>query len=421
MKLTFEDLKNYKLKGDKKNTEFLNTWLPMVYERRHECGIDELVKRIGAVVMSIDHAKAVDYICRLHYMTPYRFKACYVNATHRIYILENTPDTPVYFILEPLSNSFTDELTEMNDLYPLSKKTPNARYVGEIFVTTDRARTADILRSQDIRFHKPGDTPNAFYHNDAFIFSKTSTFTRNRIGYTENNLHDFDNLDIGEKLCLSRETIGRFDAAAAVHTQYGLDRYIGGIDHIATRLLYGDREEAILEFITMTNYYYWGAYNIDDQNSSTNVTRNPNASDDASLEVNSPAKVFTANNTPSFLNSFRNLPMPTETFVLRYGRRLHHIAYEIKDLVHEGNIQAIDYVVATLRENGIEFLAKVFGSCAGKPDLKQIFSKTCPYDVTITEYVQRCMGFDGFFTKENVGDLTQAAGLEVLQKSGIYD
>jgi hypothetical protein len=41
------------------------------------------------------------------------------------------------------------------------------------------------------------------------------------------------------------------------------------------------------------------------------VNRNPNVTDDKI----SPAKVFTANKTPSFVNSVENLPMPTEDFV----------------------------------------------------------------------------------------------------------
>ena len=35
------------------------------------------------------------------------------------------------------------------------------------------------------------------------------------------------------------------------------------------------------------------------------------------------------------------------------------------------------------------------------------------YQMTIiTEYVERCHGFDGFFTKENVAVLTEAASLD---------
>ena len=58
----------------------------------------------------------------------------------------------------------------------------------------------------------------------------------------------------------------------------------------------------------------------------------------------SPAKVFTANNISFMVNSFKNLPMPTETFVLNYGRRMHHVAYEVVDGDHASGKKNIDYV-----------------------------------------------------------------------------
>lgn len=168
----------------------------------------------------------------------------------------------------------------------------------------------------------------------------------------------------------------------------------------------------------MSPYYFWGAYNIADQNSSTNVNRNPNVTDDKM----SPAKVFTANNTPSFVNSFEKLPMPTEDFVRNFGRRMHHIAQEVRDGDHQSGVKNIDFVVETLRKSGTPFLANVVGECTDKPNLKQIFSKHSPASILITEYVERCLGYDGFFTKDNVAALTQAAGQdEHYQHGNVFD
>ena len=65
----------------------------------------------------------------------------------------------------------------------------------------------------------------------------------------------------------------------------------------------------------------------------------------------------------------------------------------------------------TLRdEANLPFLAKVFGGLSDEPDLKQIFSKHSPSSLLITEYVERLKGYDGFFTKDNVAALTEAAG-----------
>jgi hypothetical protein len=60
----------------------------------------------------------------------------------------------------------------------------------------------------------------------------------------------------------------------------------------------------------------------------------------------------------------------------------------------------------------IKFLEQIIGECRDFPDLKQIFSKSSLFSVLVTEYVQRCHGFEGFFTKTNVAYLTKAAGLD---------
>ena len=59
---------------------------------------------------------------------------------------------------------------------------------------------------------------------------------------------------------------------------------------------------------------------------------------------------------------------------------------------------------------GVGFLAHVVGECRDTPNLKQIFSKKSDYSLLITEYVERCHQFEGFFTRDNVAALTEAAG-----------
>ncbi len=190
--------------------------------------------------------------------------------------------------------------------------------------------------------------------------------------------------------------------------------YIMPIDHLATRVFCHDREHAILEYLTMSSYYLWGAYDIDDQNSSTNITRNVHQVP----ETRSPAKVFTSNNTPYYVNHIVKLPSPTEDFVRNYGRRMHHIAYAVVDGLYgkpEDDYQNVDFVVDQLKKAEKEFLLHVIGSC--KEGLKQIFSKASKSSYLITEYIQRCNEYEGFFTKENVGALTMAAGAdELVQK-----
>ncbi|MEQ8785261.1 MAG: hypothetical protein RIC55_03145 [Pirellulaceae bacterium] len=412
------DVLNYTPKGDKKNSEQFETYRGKIYERRRSSGLDELLGNLRAVVVQVEHGDAAAYLRELYLMGPYRFDAGFTNDTHRVYVLMAQPEYPRLIVLEPLAENYADELTLLNRLYPLSSKKPNARYVGEIFHTRDAAETRKILESHNIRFHYHHETKNPFYTDSHFTFTFPSDYTNNRVGYGQLDIDDYDALQLGVRFELDAGESAQLGAIAEFARQHRIDPLVLGLDHMATRILAGEREDAILEFLTMSPYYFWGAYNIAAMNSSTNVTRNGAVDDDK----HSPAKVFTANNTPSYINSFENLPMPTEDFVRNYGRRMHHMAYEVLDGDHRGGEKNVDYVVKTLMEKGIPFLAHVVGECRDDPNLKQIFSKHSQYSILITEYVERCHGYEGFFTKTNVAALTEAAGHDERYEHGhVFD
>ena len=194
-------------------------------------------------------------------------------------------------------------------------------------------------------------------------FTFMSDFTYNRVGYVDIDLDDLDALgargaDQPDRRGAGQAGPGRRPAGPST----AIKGLVLGVDHAATRILAGDREHALLEYLTVVPYYFWGAYNIHEMNSSTNVTRHPDIGD----EKKSPARVFTANNTPSIVNSFDNLPMPTEDFVRNFGRRMHHIAMAVMDghVVDEKNV---DYVVRQLAEMGTPFLAQGRGGVQGGP------------------------------------------------------
>ncbi len=400
---------SYQPHGDKKNSAFFEEYRLKVCERRKKAGVEDLLGNISAVVIQVETGDAFPYMEELYLMTPYRFLMGFLSNTHKIYFLKNRKLAPFYIILEPLAKDFADDMTYRNLLHPNSRLKPNARYVGEIFHTQNMKETQKILQSHDIRFHMPGETQNNFFNNEHFVFTTQSDYTGNRLGYMELDIENYADLQIGEQFQLTGQEKDKLAAAHQKQVDKGLHKIISGVDHLATRVLSGDREEALLEFLTMSNYYLWGAYNIKEMNSSTNVTRNGFAEN----ELHSPAKVFTANNTPFIVNSFENLPMPTETFVRNYGRRMHHIAQHVIDGDHASGQKNIDYVVSVLqKEFEVEFLAHIVGECKDQPDLKQIFSRHSEYSLLITEYIQRCHRYRGFFTKQNVSSLTEAAGAD---------
>ncbi|WP_131783359.1 hypothetical protein [Legionella gresilensis] len=398
----------YQPKGDKENSAYFNEYKTKIYERRQTSGLEDLYGDMCGIVVQVQTGDAIEYLKEMYYMTPYRYVRSYISDTHKFYCLVNTENAPVYIVLEPLDPNFRDDITRLNKMYPLARPKFNARYVGEIYRCKDKDEVRKILISHDFNFSIPDITENKFYCSSHIHFTKLSDFTYNSVGYIDSDIFDFDSLELGQRFFLTKEQESQLNEADQWGANYGTKGLVKGIDHMATRILAGEREDAILEFLCLSNYYFWGAYNIYDMNSSTNVNRSPHGKD-----IQSPAKVFTANNTPYMVNSFENLPMPTETFVRNYGRRMHHIAYEISDGDHSPGKKNIDFVVDILKTNlPIKFLAQVFGACTDVPDLKQIFSKHSQYSLLITEYVERCHGFDGFFTKENVAALTDAASLD---------
>ena len=411
------DLKTYKSLGDKENSAFFEEYLPRVYERRAAAGLDELVREMAAVVIQVEHGDGVGYLAELAVMGPYRLIDSRLTDTHRVYLLRSQPEFPRLIVLEPLSADYVDEITRWNRLYPLSRRKANARYIGEVYKAGSVGAVREALEPQNVRFVYEGDQENGFYCLPHLTFTFLSDFTYNRVGYVDIDIDDLDALGLGEGFTLSTAEQATVDAAIQMQHDRGIDGLVLGLDHMATRILAGEREDAILEYLTMVPYYFWGAYNIAEMNSSTNVTRNPDVDDDKK----SPARVFTANNTPSFVNSFDKLPMPTEDFVRNFGRRMHHMALAVID-GHVAIEKNVDFVVRELSEAGTEFLAHVVGECKDEPNLKQIFSKSSAYSLLITEYVERCHGYEGFFTRGNVAALTEAAGAAERYEHGhVFD
>ena len=115
-------------------------------------------------------------------------------------------------------------------------------------------------------------------------------------------------LDLGNRVLLDDESLELLEAADQKHQRHGLAGRVLGIDHLASRVLAGERENALLEHLTMVLYYFWGAYNIAAMNSSTNVTRHPSIGD----EKQSPARVFTEDFVVDVLPGLRRLFYPRQ-------------------------------------------------------------------------------------------------------------
>ncbi|MES2502554.1 MAG: hypothetical protein V4545_08105 [Pseudomonadota bacterium] len=387
--------------GDKENSDFFEENLVRLLDERDKLGLTSMIHEIDALMISVDPEHSTKYIAELALMTPYHYMVTLETEQHLTHILRIDLNSPDILLREVKDPNLRGIFRSLNEVYPVGAKKPNSRYMGEIIRVDDLHSVVKIQQQRGFRFFNQDDTRKLELPGNLAI-SKPSPYTHNIVAYLEREPNELRVYALGVSV-IKPDVQAAYLEAKTLQTKIGVADLLLPLDHLATRVYSQNREVAILEYLSLSSYYFWGAYNIKDQNSSTNVTKSTHAIP----ESKSPAKVFTANNTPYFINHLEHLPSPTETFVRNYGPRLHHMAISVKDGEYEGK-ENIDYVVDAIAENGKGFLLDVIGS--KEQGLKQIFSNASEHSSLIIEYVQRYGSFDGFFTRENVAKLTEAAG-----------
>ncbi len=389
--------------GDKLNSDFFEEYLVRLLEERDSVGLTSMIHEIDAIMITVDPGHSVRYIAELALMSPYHYLVTLESENHWTHILRIDMNSPDLLIREVKDPNIRGIFRSLNEIYPIGSNKPNSRYMGEILRVNDLHSVVQLQQERDFRFFNQDQVRKLEFPGNVAI-SKPSPYTHNIVGYMERPEEQLRVYSLGVSNILS-EVQDAYCAAKELQKKLQINDLILPIDHLATRIYSQNREVAILEWLTLSSYYYWGSYDIKEQNSSTNVTKNVHYSN----ELKSPAKVFTANNTPYFVNHLVKLPSPTENFVRNYGPRLHHIAMAVRDGETNG-MENIGMIVSQIASQGKDFLLDVIGS--KEEGLKQIFSSASEHSSLIIEYVQRFGDFDGFFAKDNVADLTHAAGIE---------
>ena len=389
--------------GDKQNSPFFEDYLIRLLEERDRSGLTGMIDQIEAILITVDPGHSIRYIGELALLTPYHYLVTLESKSHWTHILRVDMNSPDFLVREVKDRRTRGIFRSLNEVYPIGARKPNSRYMGELLRVNDLHNVVECQQAREFRFFSQDDTRRLELPGNLAIV-KPSPYTHNIVGYMERPLDQIRTYALGIS-SIRPEVQEVYLAAKELQKKLRIDDLILPIDHLATRIYCQNREVAILEWLSLSSYYYWGSYDIIDQNSSTNVTKSTHHSS----EIHSPAKVFTANNTPYFVNHLERKPSPTETFVRNYGPRLHHIALAVRDGEIEGR-ENIEHVVSQIASQGRDFLLDVIGS--SEQGLKQIFSSASEHSSLIIEYVQRFGDFQGFFTKENVAELTHAAGVE---------
>jgi hypothetical protein len=389
--------------GDKENSAFFTEYLERLLEERDRTGLSGLIHEIDAIMITVDPGHSVRYIAELALMTPYHYLVTLESETHWTHILRVNMQTPDFLVREVKDPNIRGIFRSLNEVYPIGARKPNSRYMGEILRVTDLHGVTELQSAREFRFFSQDQIRRLELPGNLAV-SKPSPYTHNIVAYMERPRDQIRVYALGVS-SIRDDVQEAYLRAKALQETLGINDLILPIDHLATRVYSQNREVAILEWLSLSSYYYWGSYDIKDQNSSTNVTKSIHYPE----EIRSPAKVFTANNTPYFVNHLEKLPSPTETFVRNYGPRLHHVALAVRDGEREG-MENIEFVVSRIQAQGRNFLLDVIGS--KQQGLKQIFSSASEHSSLIIEYVQRFGDFAGFFARDNVAQLTHAAGVE---------
>ncbi len=339
-----------------------------IYLKRETMGLDGLVKGLDSVIINTEPQFQTQTVQEFLSFSGYSMTTALQTSDQRTYVLQLQGSADLLIT----ARRTTENPFLSFNRFPKSQHLPNTRLETFVFQTTNLEEFVSIQQSLGVTF-----ATETIQHYDHFSFIQTapSLYTGNSIGFIEWT-HN--------KGCYESSSTQILDWHLT-KPQKNYLTHIGKLDHAATRVRAQDREAAILEFVSLTNYNYDFAIYVEAFNSITNATR---------LSKTDFALVFTSGISPYLSDTASG---PTEKFIHNYGTRVHHLAFETKH---------IDATFNALMDDGMTFLIELVGS--RDEGLKQTFTTPSSSTLLVTEYIRRFNGFDGFFTKSNVTRLTQA-------------
>ncbi|MDP6634688.1 MAG: hypothetical protein QGG42_07315 [Phycisphaerae bacterium] len=345
--------------------EFLLNQAPKVIAQRKADGIEGLVGGLECVIINTEPDRRESAAAELLRFTGMELDTAFEDDRFTTLVLKASGSADFLIRSRKGDNPFPSTTN-----YPHAAHLPNTRLETLVFNTTDLERYVRIQRGRGVEFLT--DEPVA---SDTHLFIQTipSTFTDVSIGFVQW-------LEPGRDY---RSRSARpFETDIASQCEPGLSN-VKELDHAAVRVAARDRDAAILEFMTLTNYNFEFSIYVKLFNSITNVSRL--SADDFALVFTSGIRPYESDETSG----------PTEKFLHNYGPRVHHMAFRTEQ---------IEETFTRLKERGMEFLIGLIGS--PEEGLKQTFSTPSENTLIVNEYIRRYGDFDGFFSPKNVTLLT---------------
>lgn len=353
------------------NDAVLNERVEKALEERKKFGLEGLTGGLQALLVNVEQDKLRATVEELLRYTGYEFSNAFEDAEALTCVLVLPGDGNSADILVRSRKGEDNPFRPFNvGLKSLNQ--PDARLETLLYKAHDLEQylAGQKRRGQSFLTAAPIEAPGF-----SFLQTPPSRYTGNSVGLIQwkNERREYRTQD-------SQPLDWSFPKPELPHL-----KNIGFLDHSATRVRAEERDDAIIEFMGLTDYNFVFAVYVEALNSITNVAR---------LAPGEYAQVFTSGIKP-----FTNLEEsgPTEKFIYNYGLRVHHLAFACEQ---------IEATFDAMRADGMDFLSDLVGS--PEEGLKQAFSRMSPRSYLVNEYIQRYDGFDGFFTKSNVTLLTKA-------------
>jgi len=337
-----------------------------VLQMRRELGLAGLVGGLEAVLVRVEPDRLKSAAADFLNTTGYYFGTSFVDAQGEGCVLELPGSADFVFRARTKRSPFAAE-----PLGPKSAHLPGTRVETMVFACRDLQRYVDIQKKRGVRF-----LTEDIERSDASLFIQTTPSAKSALSFGFVQW-----LKGGRQYLSDRARPGDWSLPKPDRAHL---RNIGVFDHASVRVRARDRDDAIVEFLELTDYEFSMAVYVDNLNSITNVAR---------LAGEPYAMVITS----GLGEADPGMEGPTEMFIRNYGRRIHHLAFRTVD---------IERTFEGLKAQGMLFLLELVGSQG--EGLKQTFSKPSAETLLVNEYIHRYEGFDGFFTKSNVTLLTEA-------------
>ena len=341
-----------------------------ILQERKIVGLQGLVGGLQCVVINTETRHWTNAIEELLQNTGVSYKESFQTQDKKICVLSQK-DSADILIQQRIDPKEKNPFAVFNQ-HPKSMHLPNTRLETYVYETNDIGKYVDIQKNRGVTF-----LSQEIEHNDVFSFIQTqpSMYTGNSIGFIQ--WHTRQRTYMPDKA-------NRFHDVLKQPIE-PFKKNINHIDHAATRVKAEHRDQAIIEFMELTNYTFDFAIYVKMFNSITNVAR---------LSDKDFAMVFTSGVTP-FISLQES--GPTEKFIYNYGPRTHHLSFQTDH---------IEDTFSLLKQRGTGFLIDLVGS--PEEGLKQTFTVPSKNTLLVNEYIHRYGDFDGFFTRSNVTLLTES-------------